>query len=196
VSLFGGRSGKQDERGNRAARSAAVGSRDTGARIGSSQGGVGVEPPRTRERERGERDVASLGKSVVFSGDLSGDEDLEIEGQVEGQIQLPNHELTIGAHGRVKAQIDAKAVTVLGHIHGNINATERCEVQGSGIVVGDICAPRLLVHEGAVVNGKIEMGSPSNGASDAETEIAHAHSRPDGATPAGPQGRLARRGSR
>ena len=143
--------------------------------------------------------MANLGKSIVFSGDLSGDEDLEIEGQVEGQIQLPNHELTIGAHGRVKAQIDAKAVTVLGHIHGNINATERCEVQGSGIVVGDICAPRLLVHEGAVVNGKIEMGSPSNSASDAEAhtnEIAHAHSRPDGATPAGPQDRLARSGSR
>ncbi len=143
--------------------------------------------------------MASLGKSIVFSGDLSGEEDLEIEGQVEGQIQLPNHELTIGAHGRVKAQIDAKTVTVLGRIHGNINATERCEVQASGIVVGDIRAPRLLIHEGAVVNGKIEMGSPSDSASDAEThtnEIAQARSRPDGATPPGPQDRFARSGSR
>ena len=111
--------------------------------------------------------MANIGKSVVFNGDLSGDEDLEIEGQIEGRIQLPNHQLTIGANGRVKAQIDAKAVTVIGRVDGNITATERCEVQGSGIVVGDIRAPRLLVHEGAVVNGKVEMGEPANAATGA-----------------------------
>ena len=112
--------------------------------------------------------MANIGKSVVFNGDLSGDEDLEIEGQIEGQIQLPNHQLTIGAHGQVKAQIDAKAVIVIGRVNGNITATERCEVQGSAIVVGDIRAPRLLVHEGAVVNGKIEMGEHANAATGAE----------------------------
>ena len=111
--------------------------------------------------------MANIGKSVVFNGDLSGDEDLEIEGQIEGRIQLRNHQLTIGAHGRVKAQIDAKAVIVIGRVDGNITATERCEVQGSGIVVGDIRAPRLLVHEGAVVNGKIEMGEHANAATGA-----------------------------
>jgi len=111
--------------------------------------------------------VASIGKSVVFNGDLSGEEDLEIEGQVEGHIQLPNHQLTIGAHGRVKAQLDAKAVIVIGRVTGNITASERCEVQGSGIVIGDIRAAKLLVHEGAVVNGKIEMGGPATAAAGA-----------------------------
>ncbi len=150
--------------------------------------------------------MANIGKSVVFSGDLSSEEDLEIEGQVEGQIRLPNHQLTIGAHGRVKAQIDAKAVIVVGRIHGNINASERCEVQGSGIVVGDIRAPRLLVHEGAVVNGKIEMGGPANAATDAADATAtgathagndsQAHARSKSTAQAGPADRFARSRSR
>ncbi len=131
----------------------------------------------------------------MFSGDLSGEEDLEIEGQVEGQIRLPNHQLTIGAHGRVKAQIDAKAVVVVGRVHGNITASERCEVQGSGIVVGDIRAPRLLVHEGAVVNGKIEMGGASNAATHAG-DAAEGNARPGGAAPTDPEQRFARGGSR
>jgi cytoskeletal protein CcmA (bactofilin family) len=102
--------------------------------------------------------VANFGKSIVFKGDLCGDEDLEIEGRVEGQVKLPNHRLTIGAHGRVTAQIEAKNVTVIGHVAGNVIATERVEIQATGVVDGDIHAPRLLIQEGAVVNGSIEMG--------------------------------------
>ncbi len=194
MSLFGGRGDKQGERENRAVGSGAqANSRATAAH---PQGGGG-EPP----RKRGGRDVASIGKSVVFSGDLSSEEDLEIEGQVEGQIRLPNHQLTIGAHGRVKAQIDAKAVIVVGRVHGNINASERCEVQGSGIVVGDIRAPRLLIHEGAVVNGKIEMGGPANEAAAATDATdagndSQAHARSESTGQAGPEDRFARRGPR
>jgi cytoskeletal protein CcmA (bactofilin family) len=105
--------------------------------------------------------VANIGESVVFKGDLSGDEDLVIEGHVEGVIQLPNHQLTIGEHGRVKAEIEAKVITVVGRVAGNVVASERCEVQATGIVDGDIRAPRLTIQEGAVVNGKIEMGQQS-----------------------------------
>lgn len=103
--------------------------------------------------------MASVGKSLVFKGDLTGDEDLEIEGRVEGQVKLPNHQLTIGAHGRVTAQVEAKHVVVIGHVAGNVLASERVEVQASGIVDGDIHAPRLLIQEGAVVNGSIQMGT-------------------------------------
>ncbi len=103
--------------------------------------------------------MANLGKSIVFKGDLTGDEDLEIEGRVEGQVKLPNHQLTIGAHGRVTAQVEAKNVVVVGHVSGNVTASERVEVQASGIVDGDIAAPRLLIQEGAVVNGSIQMGA-------------------------------------
>jgi cytoskeletal protein CcmA (bactofilin family) len=103
--------------------------------------------------------VASFGKSIVFKGDLTGDEDLEIEGRVEGQVKLPNHQLTIGAHGRVTAQVEAKHVIVIGHVAGNVVATERVEVQATGVVDGDIQAPRLFIQEGAVVNGSIQMGA-------------------------------------
>ena len=103
--------------------------------------------------------MASFGKSIIFKGDLSGDEDLEIEGRAEGQVQLPNHQLTIGAHGRVTAQVEAKNVIVIGHVSGNVIASERVEVQASGVVDGDIQAPRLLIAEGAVVNGSIQMGA-------------------------------------
>lgn len=102
--------------------------------------------------------MANIGKSIVFKGELTGDEDLEIEGSIEGRIDLPKGQLTIGAHGRVKAEISAKAVVIIGKVTGNVTATERLEVQSSGIVEGDIRAPRLLIQEGAVVNGGIEMG--------------------------------------
>ena len=109
--------------------------------------------------------VAHIGKSIIFKGELTGDEDLEIDGNVEGDIKLPNHVLTIGAHGRVKASISAKGVQVVGHVSGNVNATERVEIQASGVVEGDIRAPRLLVQEGAVVNGAIEMSGGKESAS-------------------------------
>ena len=101
--------------------------------------------------------VATIGKSIVFKGELSGDEDLEVDGAVEGDIKLPNHVLKIGAHGKVKASVIAKCVQVVGHVAGNVSATERVEIEASGIVEGDIRAPRLLVQEGAVINGAIEM---------------------------------------
>jgi cytoskeletal protein CcmA (bactofilin family) len=113
--------------------------------------------------------VANIGKSIVFKGELTGDEDLEIEGSIEGRIDLPKGQLTIGAHGRVKAEISAKAVVIIGKVTGNVTATERLEVQSSGIVEGDIRAPRLLIQEGAVVNGGIEMGAQAAAAKKPES---------------------------
>jgi len=101
--------------------------------------------------------VANIGKSIIFKGELTGDEDLEIDGDVEGNIKLPNHVLTIGAHGKVKAEISAKCVQVVGRVAGNVTASERVEVEASGVVEGDISSPRLLIQEGAIVNGAIHM---------------------------------------
>ncbi len=126
------------------------GKRSEGSGFGNESTG-GDRPTRKGEA------VATIGKSIIFKGELTGDEDLEIDGNVEGDIKLPNHELTVGAHGKVKAEITAKCVQVVGHVSGNIVATERVEIQASGVVEGDIRAPRLLVQEGAVVNGAIEM---------------------------------------
>lgn len=109
--------------------------------------------------------MAHIGKSIIFKGDLTGDEDLEIEGSIEGRIDLPKNQLTIGSHGRVKAEVQAKAVVVVGRVNGNVTASERLEIQTSGVVEGDIRAPRLLIQEGAVVNGAVEMTREAQGAS-------------------------------
>ena len=115
--------------------------------------------PRTARRPDGETQrMANIGKSIQIKGDLTGNEDLVIEGQVEGRVDLPNNQLTVGSEGKVKADLTAKAVIVIGHVTGNISATERVEVQATGIVDGDVRAPRLIVQEGAVLNGAIEMG--------------------------------------
>jgi len=103
------------------------------------------------------RPMAALGSSIAFKGDLGGDEDLRIDGRIEGAVQLPQHELTIGESGRVQAQIFARSVVVHGRVTGNVTATERVELQATGAVDGDIRAPRLVVAEGAVVNGAIVM---------------------------------------
>src|SRR5690606_27417096 len=102
--------------------------------------------------------MANIGKSISLKGDLSGNEDLVIEGHVEGRVDLPNNLLTIGANGSVNAEIHAKTVVVIGKGTGNVSATGRIDDPATGLVNGDVSAPRLVVAEGAVVNGSIEMG--------------------------------------
>ena len=103
--------------------------------------------------------MANIGKSITIKGDLSGNEDLQIDGSVEGRIDLPNNQLTIGAEGRVKAEVHAKSVVVIGHVTGNLLAADRIQVEATGIVDGDVKAPRLVIQEGAMLNGAVEMGS-------------------------------------
>ncbi len=101
--------------------------------------------------------VANIGKSIAIRGDLTGNEDMVIEGQVEGKVDLPNNQLTVGANGNVKAEINAKAVVVVGHVVGNVHGVERVEIQATGKVEGDVTAPKLVVAEGAQLNGAIQM---------------------------------------
>ncbi len=114
-------------------------------------------PERGRAPQAGGESVANIGKSLIIKGDLSGDEDLVIDGNVEGRINLPNNQVTVGADGRITAEIEAKSIIIVGQTAGNLTASERLEVQATAVVDGDIRAPRLLIEEGAVVNGKIEM---------------------------------------
>jgi cytoskeletal protein CcmA (bactofilin family) len=101
--------------------------------------------------------MANIGKSISIKGDLTGNEDLEIEGKVDGRVELPNNQLTIGANGHVQAELKAKAVVIVGHVSGNVVGTERVEIQATGVVDGDVTAPKLVVAEGARVNGSIHM---------------------------------------
>jgi cytoskeletal protein CcmA (bactofilin family) len=110
----------------------------------------------------------NIGKSVVIKGELNGSEDLTIEGQVEGTIQLRDHVLTIGANGKIKAQVFAKSVIVLGEVSGNVTATDKVDIRDNGSVDGDIVAPRVAIAEGAHFRGSVDMqrkaGQPATSA--------------------------------
>lgn len=122
--------------------------------------------------------MATIGQSIIFKGELAGDEDLEIEGQVDGNVNLQNHQLTVGANGRLKAEVQAKSIIVIGQVIGNLTATERIEVQATGVVEGDLRAPRLNVQEGAVLNGSIDMSAQSVGASEPKKPAAQPQPQP------------------
>jgi len=106
---------------------------------------------------RQEKGTVNIGKSVIIKGDLTGSEDLTIEGQVEGKIELRNNVLTIGANGKIKAQIFAKVVIVQGEVQGNITASERIDIRDNGSVDGDLVAPRIAIADGAHFRGSIDM---------------------------------------
>jgi len=101
--------------------------------------------------------VAIIGKSIVIKGELSGAEDLTVEGVVEGRISLPKNNVTVGKDGRVNADVSAQVVTVTGKVEGDVTATERVEITASGAVTGKVCTPRLVVADGAFFQGSIEM---------------------------------------
>jgi cytoskeletal protein CcmA (bactofilin family) len=101
--------------------------------------------------------MVNIGKSVVIKGELSGSEDLTIEGQVEGRIELKQNVLTIGPNGRIKAEIFAKSIVVQGEVHGNITASERADIRDNGSVDGDLSAPRIAIADGAHFRGSIDM---------------------------------------
>jgi cytoskeletal protein CcmA (bactofilin family) len=109
------------------------------------------------ESRRNERDVVNIGKSVVIKGELNGSEDLTIEGHVEGKIELKDHVLTIGPNGKIKAQVHAKSVIVLGEVNGNVTATEKVDIRDGGSVDGDIVSPRVAIAEGAHFRGTVDM---------------------------------------
>lgn len=117
---------------------------------------MATAPPLVEPR-RVERDVVHIGKSVVIKGELAGSEDLTIEGHVEGKIELKDHALTIGPNGKIKAQIFAKSVIVLGEVSGNVTATEKVDIRDGGSVDGDIVSPRVAIAEGAHFRGSVDM---------------------------------------
>ena len=141
----------------------------------------GASPARGAEtegkRHMETRDVVNIGKSVVIKGELNGSEDLTVEGHVEGRIELKDHVLTIGPHGRIKAEIHAKAVIILGEVTGNISASEKVDIRDNGSVDGDIVAPRVAIAEGAHFRGSVDMqrkAAPTTPAPKAEPKPAQA----------------------
>lgn len=118
---------------------------------------TGTSGPRPETSHNMEKDIVNIGKSVVIKGELNGSEDLTIEGHVEGTIQLRDHVLTIGPNGRIKAQVFAKSVIVLGEVMGNVTASDKVDIRDNGSVDGDIVSPRVAIAEGAHFRGSVDM---------------------------------------
>src|SRR5438067_1557945 len=132
-----------------------------------------VVPVETPKQENYRADVAHIGKSVLVKGELSGSEDLYLDGEVEGSIELRGHSLIIGPHGRVRANVHARDVVVHGKVEGNLRGTERVELKKSAVLVGDIFTQRIVIEDGAYFKGGIDIqkeGGKTEGKSDARPE--------------------------
>ena len=106
-------------------------------------------------------EFAHIGKSVVIKGELTGSEDLYVDGVVEGTIELQGNNLIIGPNGHVRASVNAKGVVVQGKLDGNIRASERAELRKSAVAVGDIITQRVAIEEGAYFKGKVDIQKES-----------------------------------
>jgi len=106
------------------------------------------------------RGVAVLGKSVMVKGQIISREDLTIDGEVEGTVELQENRLTVGPNGRVSASVKAREIVVLGTIHGNVEATEKIDIRKEAKLVGDIKTQRIVIEDGAYFKGSIDITKP------------------------------------
>lgn len=104
----------------------------------------------------GER--ATIGRSITIRGDVTGDEDLLIQGRIDGSVDLKQHSVTIGREGEVKADVGGRVIVVEGRVEGNLRAEEQVVLRSSAQVQGDIVAPRVVLEDGARFRGGVDMG--------------------------------------
>jgi cytoskeletal protein CcmA (bactofilin family) len=120
------------------------------------------EDPRVMDEGRDGKGRANLGRSLIIKGEVTGSEDLTIDGRVEGRIHLEDHDLTIGQSSKVSAEVHAKNITIYGDVTGDMVADEKVTLADSGRLVGNIKAPRISVSDGAQFRGNVDMvGSAS-----------------------------------
>jgi cytoskeletal protein CcmA (bactofilin family) len=113
------------------------------------------EAPKSADINRA--DVGHIGKSVVIRGELTGNEDLYLDGEVEGNINLRDHKLVIGPNGKIKASITARDVVVHGRVEGNVSASERVELKRACSLNGDVNTQRIVIEDGAFFKGAIDI---------------------------------------
>jgi len=126
-----------------------------------------VNPVYTPEPGRSGR-IVNIGPSIHIKGELQGDEDLTIDGRVEGKIELRDHNLTIGPNGKIKADLYAKTIVIGGEVTGSAFAAERVEIAPTGRLTGDITSPRITIADGAHFKGSVDM---ERGAADAVRKV-------------------------
>jgi cytoskeletal protein CcmA (bactofilin family) len=125
--------------------------------------------PQAPRQEESKMSMVNIGKTIKIKGEIVGQEDLTIEGHVDGKITLRDHHLSVGANGRLTAEVTAKSVSVTGEVVGNITATDKVEVAATGSMKGDICAPRVILADGARFKGSIDM-APQNASKAAQPQ--------------------------
>jgi cytoskeletal protein CcmA (bactofilin family) len=103
---------------------------------------------------------ATIGKSLVIKGEVSGSESLYIDGKIEGAINLPGNRVTVGRNGQVAANIMAREVVVLGKVRGNVHASDRVDIRSEGSLTGDVIAARISIEDGAFFKGGIDIRKP------------------------------------
>jgi cytoskeletal protein CcmA (bactofilin family) len=108
------------------------------------------------------RSLACIGASLEIKGRISGEEDLQIDGKVEGPISIRGHRLTVGRSGQVTSEVSARELVVYGRVSGNVNATDRVEIKKDGAVTGDIQTTRISIEDGAIFKGRIEIDRPGS----------------------------------
>lgn len=106
------------------------------------------------------RGMATIGKSVILKGQVYSREDLYVDGEVDGTVELQEHRLTIGPNGKVHAGIKAREVVIIGTVHGNIEATDKIDIRKDAKLVGDIRTVRIVIEDGAYFKGSIDISKP------------------------------------
>ena len=117
--------------------------------------------PAAPEPPRRSMDKATIGASIFIKGDLTGDEDLVIEGRVEGRVDLKQNNVTVGRNGKVKADVSGRVVTIEGEVDGNVFAQEQAILRQAGAIRGNITAPRVILEDGSRFKGSIDMDAKS-----------------------------------
>jgi cytoskeletal protein CcmA (bactofilin family) len=128
----------------------------TPARPAVTSPAAGATAPSTGEQ-------ATIGKSLIIKGELSGSESLFIDGKVEGTINLPGNRVTVGRNGQVAANILAREIVVLGKVRGNCQASDRVDIRSEGSLTGDVIAARISIEDGAFFKGGIDIRKPGSG---------------------------------
>jgi cytoskeletal protein CcmA (bactofilin family) len=120
---------------------------------------------------------ATIGKSLVIKGEVTGSESLYIDGKVEGSISLPGNRVTVGRNGQVAANIAAREIVVLGKVRGNVTASDRVDIRSEGSLTGDVTAQRISIEDGAFFKGGIDIRKPGSNEKSSESKpVANASS--------------------
>jgi cytoskeletal protein CcmA (bactofilin family) len=135
-------------------------------------------------------EIATIGKSVVVKGELSGSEDLVIDGEVEGSITLRGQTLTVGPNGRVRANVEARNVILHGRVDGDIHASERVDLRKSASLTGNISTARISIEDGAFFKGGIDIQKAEPARTEVRPQVSAAVAPASVASPISAQGEL------